>query len=89
MPTHFMDGPPQRVGVREFRGGFTSFIRQVGQGASFLVTSHDRVVAEIRPPSNAILPPRKPGALKGKIVMAADFDDMPEDILAAMESDAG
>ena len=79
------DGGSERVGVREFRGNFTGFMRQVGQGASFLVTSHDRVVAEIRPPSAIDKPGRQPGALRGRIRLADDFDSLPDDTLAAME----
>ena len=30
--------------------------------------------------------PRKPGGLKGKMVMADDFDEWPEDILASFEA---
>ncbi len=45
--------PPRRVGVRELRAHLTGFLRQVRHGASFLVTSHDQVLAEIRPPMRA------------------------------------
>jgi antitoxin (DNA-binding transcriptional repressor) of toxin-antitoxin stability system len=76
---------PQRVGVREFRGNLTGFLRQARQGNSFLVMSHDQVLAEIRPPSKAERPRRRPGALRGKIRMASDFDVLPPDVLAAME----
>jgi antitoxin (DNA-binding transcriptional repressor) of toxin-antitoxin stability system len=76
---------PRRVGVREFRGNLTGFLRQARQGASFLVTSHDEIVAEIRPPSATERPPRRPGALRGKIRMAPDFDTLPPDVLDAME----
>ena len=38
---------PRRVGVREFRGNLTGFLRQARQGRSFLVMSHDRVLAEV------------------------------------------
>jgi antitoxin (DNA-binding transcriptional repressor) of toxin-antitoxin stability system len=74
---------PQRVGVREFRGNLTGFLRQARHGASFLITSHDQVLAEIRPPSK--LPRRRPGTLRGKIRMTPDFDTLPPDVLAAME----
>jgi hypothetical protein len=47
--------------------------------------SHNEVVAEIRPPSNVERPRRVPGMLKGKIRMAEDFDQLPDDILSAME----
>jgi antitoxin (DNA-binding transcriptional repressor) of toxin-antitoxin stability system len=41
--------PPRQVGVREFRGNMTGFLRQAGHGASFLITLHGQVIAEIRP----------------------------------------
>jgi antitoxin (DNA-binding transcriptional repressor) of toxin-antitoxin stability system len=45
--------PPRQVGVREFRGNMTSFLRQAGHGASILITLHGQVIAEIRPPCNS------------------------------------
>lgn len=78
---------PEKVGVREFRENMTGFLRQARQGTSFLITSHDEVVAEIRPPAQAQRSPRRPGALRGKIRMAADFDTLPADVLAAMEGE--
>ncbi len=57
----------QRVGVREFRGNLTGFLRQARLGTTFLITSHDQVLAEIRPPPKAGRTPRTPGALHGKI----------------------
>ena len=80
---------PRRIGVREFRGNLTGFLRQVRQGSSFLVTSHDQVVAELRPPQRAEQPRRRPGALRGKIRMAPDFETLPADVLAAMEGEEG
>jgi antitoxin (DNA-binding transcriptional repressor) of toxin-antitoxin stability system len=78
---------PQRVGVREFRGNLTGFLRQVREGSSFLVMSHEQVLAEVRPPPRAERPRRQPGALRGKIKMAPDFDALPPEILAAIEGD--
>lgn len=75
----------KQVGVREFRGNMTGFLRQARQGASFLITSHGEVIAELRPPASAQPPRRIPGALSGKIRMAPDFDTLPEDILDVME----
>lgn len=78
--------PPRKIGVREFRGNFAGFMRQVRQGSSFAVTSRDEVVALVQPP----LPPpphrRRPGTLRGEIEIAPDFDAMPPGMLAAMES---
>jgi len=83
--THPPQSAPRRVGVREFRGNLTGFLRQVRMGTSLLITSHDEVVAEIHPPAAAQTAPRKPGSLRGKIGMAPDFDALPPDVLAAME----
>ncbi len=74
-----------RIGVRELRNNLSGFLRQVHQGQSILVMSHDEVVAEIIPPARADLPRRQPGTMKGRIRMAPDFDTFPEDILDAME----
>ena len=78
-------GRPRQVGVREFRGSMSGFLRQVGHGASFLITLHGKVIAEIRPPTTPERSRRQPGALRGKIKVGPDFDTLPADILAAME----
>lgn len=83
------DRLPRRVGVREFRRNMTGFLRQARHGASFLITSHDEVVAELHPPSALERSRRLPGALRGKIRMASDFDALPADVLAVMEDEAG
>ena len=79
--------PPQRVGVRDFRTNLTGFLRQVRHGASFLVMSHGEVLAEVRPPPESARPSRQPGALRGRIRMAPDFDTLPPDVLAAIEGE--
>ena len=74
-----------RIGVRELRQNLSGVLRQARQGDTFLVMSHDEVVAEIRPAPAADGPRRQPGGLRGKIRMAPDFDTLPDDVLAAME----
>lgn len=74
-----------RVGVRELRQNLTRYLRQAREGTPILVTSRDDVIAEIRPPSPAARSPRRPGALRGQIRMAADFDSLPDGILNAIE----
>src|SRR3546814_855511 len=78
---------PVRLGVREFRGNMTGFLRRARRGSSFLITSHGEVLAEIHPPSKSVRPRRRPGALRGRIRMAPDFDTLPPDVLAAMEGE--
>ena len=77
---------PKRVGVREFRSNMSEVLKQARLGTTFLITAHDQVVAELHPPSASVRSPREPGALKGKISMAPDFDDLPPDLLAAIET---
>ena len=74
-----------RIGFRELRSNLARYLREARLGASILVTSHDAVIAEIHPPSRQRRPARQPGALRGQIQMAEDFDTLPDDILAAME----
>ncbi|MSP02110.1 MAG: prevent-host-death protein [Acetobacteraceae bacterium] len=81
------DNTAIRVGVRELRENLSAYMRQVQGGALVHVTSHNKVIAELRPPPVEIRPRRLPGALKGKIWMAPDFDETPEDIIDAMEAD--
>lgn len=75
---------PVRVGIREFRGNMTDYLRQVREGASFLITSRDEVVAELRPPSLPKPPRRLLGAMRGQIWMADDFDAWPDGFIEAM-----
>ncbi len=75
----------RRVGVREFRGNLNAFLKEVEAGQTLVLTSHHKVVAEIHPPSQATIN-RTPGALRGKIKMADDFDTLPEAELKAMEA---
>jgi len=74
-----------RVGVRELRGNLTSYLRQAQQGASILVTSHDQVIAELRPPPVEQRPRRTLGAMRGKIWVAPDFDEWPPGFIDMME----
>jgi len=78
---------PRQVGVREFRGNMTGILRQARHGESFLITSHGEVIAELRPPSVLERPRRQPGALRGKIQVGPNFNELPADMLAAMEGD--
>ena len=78
---------PIRIGVRELRGKLGDYLRQATDGARFLIVSRGRPVAELGAPSGDE-PERKPrqaGALKGKIWMADDWDEWPEDILESFE----
>jgi antitoxin (DNA-binding transcriptional repressor) of toxin-antitoxin stability system len=73
------------VGVRALRENLSDYLRRAREGASFVVMSRGEVVAELRAPPRAPARPRRLNALKGRIVMADDFDQLPDDVLDAIE----
>lgn len=73
------------VSVRELRANLSVLLREARNGTTFHVISQGQLIAEIRPPSAALVTTRRPGALKGKICMADDFDLLPAEVLDAME----
>ena len=81
--------PPRKIGVREFRGNMTGVLREVRQGMSFQITSNDVVVAELRPPPVQARRRRQPGALRGMMWMAPDWDAWPDGLLDEMQGISG
>jgi antitoxin (DNA-binding transcriptional repressor) of toxin-antitoxin stability system len=81
-------GEPVRIGVRELRGKLGDYLRQAKSGARFLIMSRGEPVAELAAPAAPAAvegkPPRKLGALRGKIWIADDFDEWPEGFIDAM-----
>ena len=79
----------RRVEMADFRDDVAGYLRQVREGASFVITADGAAVAELRPtPAEPEVAPTRPsliGAMAGQIWMADDFDTWPEDILDAME----
>ncbi len=82
---HSNNHEPQKIGVREFRGNLTTYLRQVRQGQVILVTSHDEVVAELRPPAPPLRARRVSGSLRAQLRMADDFDQTPPDMLEGLD----
>ena len=81
-----MQTEPIKIGVRELRANLSRLLREARRGASFIVMARDEVLAEIGPPSRPSAKRRKLGVLTGRIHMAPDFDELPPDILDAMEN---
>lgn len=76
------------IGIRELRQGLSDYLRRASQGTSIIVTSRNKVIAQIGPPPPAAtLPRRGLGAMKGKIRIADDFDRWPDDIQAGFEAE--
>jgi prevent-host-death family protein len=64
------------VKIHEAKTHFSKLIRMVEQGEEIVVQRGDVPVAKIVPYMAGR--PRKAGALKGKLVLAPDFDEIPE-----------
>jgi prevent-host-death family protein len=75
----------QTVNIHEAKTQFSKLIEAVSQGEEIVIARAGKPTARLVP-LQAIKPVRKPGALKGKIHIADDFDaPLPADILAAFE----
>jgi antitoxin (DNA-binding transcriptional repressor) of toxin-antitoxin stability system len=76
-----------RVGIRDFRSNLSGYIKRAHDGQIIELTSRDEVVAELHPATDILEEVRrKPGALKGKIRIAPDFDELPSELIDAFES---
>ena len=72
----------QITNISEAKAQLSSLIEKVLKGQEIIIGKAGKPVARlIRYENNQL--PRKPGALKGKIKIEDDFDDLPEDIAAA------
>ena len=90
----------RRVEMADSRDDMAGYLRQGRDGASFLITSDNGLMAELRPPppeaeakpepiaatpEPALEPPcRLVGSMRGKIWMADDWDTWPEGFIEEM-----
>ena len=61
------------VGMHEAKTHFSELIKAVEEGENVIVQRGNEPIARIIP----FVRPREPGALKGQIWIADDFDDIP------------
>ena len=84
------EADPIRVGVRELRQNLGDYLRRAKGGSRILIVSRGEPVAELvapsGPASSEAKPPRRLGALRGKIWMADDWDEWPDGFIDAMEN---
>lgn len=76
-----------QLGVRELRANLATVLREVRAGTVVRITAHGEVIAELHPPEPATRPRRQPGALRGRITLAPDFDILPDDLLASLHGE--
>lgn len=72
----------QITNISEAKAQLSSLIERVTAGEDIIIGKAGKPVARlVRYENNR--QPRKPGALKGKIKISEDFDELPEDIADA------
>ena len=62
------------VNVYEAKTHLSQLLVRVEKGEGITISRHGRPVARLVPPASQ-RPPRRPGFWRGKITVAADFDD--------------
>jgi prevent-host-death family protein len=70
------------INISEAKAQLSSLIAQVARGREFLIGKAGTPVARLVPYKRS-QEKREPGALRGQIRIADDFDDLPDDIAEA------
>jgi len=68
--------------ISEAKAQLSALIRRVEDGEEVVIGRGGRPVAKLVP-FERLEEPRRPGALKGRIKIAPDFDELPDDIAEA------
>ena len=68
--------------ISEAKTQLSSLLEEVQKGREVLIAKSGKPIAKLTRYGGAAAP-RKPGALKGKIKISPDFDELPEDIAKA------
>lgn len=74
------------VNVHEAKTHLSRLLERVSEGEEIVIAKAGRPVAKLIPYVESD-EPRKPGAWKGRVWIADDFDELPPDILAAFYGD--
>jgi len=73
------------VNIHQAKTHFSKLVDAVMHGEEIIIAKAGKPAAKLVP-ITAIKPKRKPGALKGKIKIAKDFNDpLPDDLLDSFE----
>lgn len=75
----------QTINIHEAKTQFSKLIEAVGRGDEIVIAKAGKPAARLVPMQSQKTV-RKPGALKGKMKIAADFDEpLPDELQAAFE----
>jgi prevent-host-death family protein len=72
-----------QVGIREARAKLSQLVRRAENGEDIVIARNGRPAARLVPVATANALSSVHGALRGRIEIAEDFDDLPEDIAEA------
>jgi prevent-host-death family protein len=75
------------VNMHEAKTHLSRLVERVEAGEEIVIGRSGKPVAKLVPYVEEVPPrPRRPGAWKGRIRMADDFDELPADLLEAFEA---
>lgn len=74
------------VNVHEAKTHFSRLLERVSRGEEIVIGKAGKPVAKLVPYTEAS-GPRSPGAWKGRVKIAPDFDDLPRDLAAAFRGE--
>ena len=69
--------------VTEAKAKFSSLLERVSRGEEVIVCRAGKPIAVLEP-YRVDSRPRRPGSMRGKVRIAADFDELPRDISRAL-----
>ena len=72
--------------IHEAKTHLSQLLERVTQGEEIWIAKAGKPIAKLVA-FEALKKPRKPGALRGKIKIADDFDELPADLLAAFNGE--
>jgi prevent-host-death family protein len=75
------------VNMREGRSQLGALVDRALRGEEVILARKGKAVVRLVPVEEKSLPPQRPGAWKGRVWMASDFDETPEDIIRAFEGE--
>ena len=76
------------VNIHEAKTHFSRLVDRAAEGDEIIIGKAGKPVAKLVA-YRAATPARKPGAFRGKIWIADDFDELPEEVLAAFRGERG
>ena len=76
------------VNVHEAKTHLSRLLEAVEAGEDVVIARAGKPIARLVPAA-ARTQPRTPGAWQGQVVIADDFDETPEDLIAAFHGDTG